>query len=114
MQKKALNRAAIYVKSPSRLSQNNADRQTQMAETVEFFQGRSLETGTWFGDPKDSREGFRQMMTEATGGEPRFDYVVVWKLRYFAWTLEESVLAREKLAASRVRVLSVKEKLADE
>ena len=40
--------------------------------------------GAWFGDPKDGRGGFRQMMAEASGREPRFDHVVVWKLRYFA------------------------------
>ena len=54
------------------------------------------------------------MMAEATGGEPRFDHVVVWKIRHFAWSLEESVLAREKLPASGIRVLSVKEKLPEE
>ena len=113
MDKKALNRAAIYVKSPARLSQDDADRQTQMGETMEFCEGQGLRIGVWFGDPKDSREGFGQMMAEATSGEPRFDHVVVWKLRYFAWSLEESVLAREKLAASGVRLLSVKERLAD-
>ena len=54
------------------------------------------------------------MMADATGEQPPFDHVVVWKLRYFAWSLEESVLAQEKLAANRVRLLSVKDRLADE
>ncbi len=54
------------------------------------------------------------MMAQATGREPRFDHVVVWKLTYLAWSLEESVLARGPLAASGVRVVSVKDRLADE
>ena len=114
MQKTAVNRAAIYVKSPGRLSQSDADRQTQMGETVEFCEGRNLELSAWFGDAQDSREGFRHMMTEATGGEARFDHVVVWRLRYFAWSLEESVLAQQKLTDNGVRLLSVKERLPEE
>ena len=43
------------------------------------------------------------MMAEATGGKPRLDHVVVSKLRYFAWGLGESVLAQQRLVASRVR-----------
>ena len=54
------------------------------------------------------------MMTEATGGEARFDHVVVWRLRYFAWSLEESVLAQQKLTDNGVRLLSVKERLPEE
>ena len=45
MDKRTLNLAAIYVKTPGRLSQHDADRQTQMAETVEFCEGRNLELG---------------------------------------------------------------------
>ena len=53
-------------------------------------------------------------MAEATGGDPRprFDHVVVWRLRYFALTLEESVLARDKLKARGIQLLSVNEKTA--
>ena len=51
------------------------------------------------------------MMNDATGENPPFDHVVVWKLRYFAWNLDESIQARDQLAASSVRLLSVKEKL---
>ena len=54
------------------------------------------------------------MMTEATGTEPRLDHVVVWKLSYFAWGLEKSVLAQQKLSANGVRALSVRERLTDE
>ena len=53
-------------------------------------------------------------MAEATDGELRFDHVVAWKLKYFASSLEDSVLTREELSASEVRLLSVKERLANE
>ena len=38
----ALYLAAIYVKTPGRLPKNDAERQIQMAETVEFCEGWSL------------------------------------------------------------------------
>ena len=114
MHKEAVNQAAIYVKPPVRVSQHDAERQVQMAETLEFCEGRGLAIGAWLGDSKNSREGFRRMMTEATGTEPRLDHVVVWKLSYFAWGLEKSVLAQQKLSANGVRALSVRERLTDE
>ena len=67
-----------------------------------------------YSDDLMSREDFQRKMAGATGGNPPFGHVVVSKLRRFAWALEESVLARQRLAANRIRVLSVKEKLADE
>ena len=110
----ALNLAKIYVKTPGRLPKNDAARQIQMAETVEFCEGRSLGIGTWFGDLKDSRDRFRQMMAEASGGEPKFDRIVVWRIVYFALTLEESVLEQKKLKARGIRLLSVKESKTDD
>ena len=52
MRNKTLDRAAICVKSPARLSQDDADRQTQMRKTVKFCEGECLGIGVWFGDPK--------------------------------------------------------------
>ena len=40
--------------------------------------------------------------------------MVVWKLRYFAWSLEEPVLPREELAANGVRRVSLNEKLPED
>ena len=53
-------------------------------------------------------------MADATGERPPFDHVVVWKLKYFALALEESVLCRDRLARNRVRLISVKERTAEE
>ena len=57
MNRKALNLASIYVKSPGRLCKDDVDR--QMAETVEYCEARGLEIGVWFGDPKYGRAGFQ-------------------------------------------------------
>ena len=48
-------------------------------------------------------------METATGQNPPFDHVVVWRLRYFAWNLDESIQARDQLATNGIRLLSVKE-----
>ena len=66
-----------------------------------------------YSDDLMSREDFQRKMADATGENPPFGHAVVWKLRRFAWALEESVLARQRLAANRIRVLSVKERLAE-
>ena len=55
-----------------------------MAETVEFCEGRSLGGRRLVRRPEGRPRGFRQMMAEASGREPRFDHFVVWKLRCFA------------------------------
>ena len=115
MQKTPANRgAAIYVKANAGASPEGAEPETQMAESEEFCRHRGLDVAARYRDDLKSREEFQRMMADAGSERPRFDHVVVWKLRYFAWSLEESVLARDKLAANGVRLLSVKERLADE
>ena len=64
-------------------------------------------------DAKESREDFKQMMADATGDQPPLDHVVVWKLRYFSWVLEEVVLERDRLATHGIRLLSVTERGPD-
>ena len=53
------------------------------------------------------------MMADAASDEALFDHFVVCRLRYFAWSLEESVLAQEKLRANGIRLLSVNERIPD-
>ena len=114
MQKTAVNRSAVYVKANAGNSPDGAEPETQLAESEEFRKNRSLGVATRYNDDLESREAFQGMMADATGENAPFDHGVVWKLRYFARSLEESVLAREKLAANGVRVLSVKERMPDE
>ena len=95
-------------------SLDGAEPETQLAESEEFCKNMGLGVVTRYNDDFESREAFQRMMADATGENAPFDHVVVWKLRYFARSLEESVLAGEKLAANGVRVLSVKERMPDE
>ena len=111
MQRTAVKRAAIYVKANAGSSPEGAERETQMAESEGLCKDRGLDVEARYSDDPMSREEFQRMMADATSENPQFDHVVVWKLRYFSWSLDESVLARDKLAASGVRLLSVKEKL---
>ena len=49
------------------------------------------------------------MMGEATDENPPFDVIVVWKLRNFSWSLDETVLCRDRLKANRVILISTTE-----
>ena len=111
MRKPAVNRAAIYVQGTAGNSPDGAERPTQMEESEEFCGQKGLNVTARYSDEPMSRQEFQRMMNDATGENPPFDHVVVWKLRYFAWNLDESIQARDQLAASSVRLLSVKEKL---
>ena len=111
MPKPPTNRAAIYVKSTAGSSPEGADPHTQMSEAEEYCKTRDLDVAARYSDPPRDRQEFQRMMDDATGKDPQFDHVVVWKLRYFAWNLDESIQARDKLAASGVRLLPVKERL---
>ena len=107
----ALNRAAIYVKANGWKSPDAAEVDVQMAEAEDYCKGRGLEVSARYSDGLGCRDSFHRMMADAESDEPQFDHVVVWKLVYFAWRMEESILAQEKLRANGVRVLSVKERM---
>ncbi len=110
----ALNRAAIYVKANGWKSPDAAQIEVQMAEAEDYCKGRGLEVGTRYSDGLRRRDSFHRMMADAESDEVQFDHVVVWKLIYFAWSMEESILAQEKLRANGVRVLSVKERMFED
>ncbi len=114
MQKTAVNRPAIYVNANAGKSPDGAEPDTQLAESEDFCRFRDLDVAVRYSDDLNSRAEFQRMMADATGENAAFDHVVVWKLRYFAWSLEESVLAQQKLRAHGVRVLSVKERKTDD
>ena len=49
------------------------------------------------------------MMGEATDDDPPFDVIVVCKLKNFSWSLDETVLCRDRLKANGVSLLSTAE-----
>ena len=103
MQKTAVNRSAVYVKANAGNSPDGAEPETQLAESEEFCKNSGLGVATRYNNDLESRETFQGMMADATGENVPFDHVVVWKLRYFARSLKESVLARERLRACGMR-----------
>ena len=109
-----LNCAAIYVKGNGWKSPDAAEVDVQMAEAEDYCKGRGLQVSARYSDGPRRRDSFHRMMADAESDEPQFDHVVVWKLVYFAWSMEESILAQEKLRANGVRVLSVKESMFED
>ena len=87
-----MNRAAVYVKGPSRSHQDEADAETQMGEVCK---AKGLEATIPYKDGKLRREEFQRTMADADAEEQEFDHVVVRKLARLAMELEESLLARE-------------------
>ena len=114
MENQAVNRAAIYVKSTARLGPEDADRETQMEQSLHFCKDHGVDVAVQYTDDTGGREEFERMMADATGERPPFDHVVVWKLKYFALTLDESVLCQDRLARNGIRLLSVKERMNEE
>lgn len=110
----ALNCAAIYVKANGWKSPDADEVDVQMAEAEDYCKGRGLEVSARYSDGLRCRDSFHRMMADAESDEPQFDHVVVWKLVYFAWSMEESILAQEKLRGNGVRVLSVKERMFED
>ena len=49
------------------------------------------------------------MMGEATEENPPFDVIVVCKLKNFSWSLDETVLCRDRLKANGISLLSTAE-----
>ena len=48
-------------------------------------------------------------MEDAISEAPPFDTIVVWKLRNFSWSLDETVLCRDRLRSNGVSLLSAAE-----
>ncbi len=59
-----------------------------------------------YADANRSREESSCMLADATTGEAPFDYSVVHKMDRFPRSLEESVLCRDRLSTSGVRIVS--------
>ena len=60
-------------------------------------------------DPVGVRTEFEWMMGEATQDDPPFEYIIVYKLRNFSWSLDETVLCRVKLNARGFTLTSTME-----
>ena len=102
-------RAAIYVKEAAGYPCGENSIELQAQECEKYCGVHGLEVTARYRDAAGIRLDFQRMMEDATKGSPPFDVIVVWKLRNFSWSLEETVLCRGKLTANGVRLISTTE-----
>ena len=109
MQTTAVKRAAIYIKEAAGYHPEENSKELQQYHCEEFCKAHELEIVARYHDPPGIRHDFEWMMGEATQDEPPFHYIVVYRLRNFSWSLDETVLSRDKLRASGVTLVSTME-----
>ena len=105
----SLGRAAIYIKESAGYPDGKNSKEIQFHHCVEFCEAHGLDITARYHDPAGVRTDFDWMMGEATQDDPPFEYIVVYKLRNFSWSLDETVLCRDKLNASGVTLVSTME-----
>ena len=109
MPTKAPTRAAIYIKEAAGYPDGENSKALQTSECENFCLAQGFEISTRYYDPPGSRHQFDWMMGEATEEEQPLDVIVVYKLRNFSWSLDETVLCRDRLKANGVSLLSTAE-----
>ena len=102
-------KAAIYVKEAAGDDDGENSREVQTQECERHCEANGLEVTACFYDPAGSRHDFQRMMEVATREAPPFDTIIVRKLRNFSWSLDETVLCRDRLRANGVSLISTKE-----
>ena len=105
----AVGQAAIYTKETAGHHPEEISRELQTRHCEAFCRAQELEIVARYHDPARVRHDFEWMMGEATQDEPPFQYIVVYKLRNFSWSLDETVLSRDKLRNSGVTLVSTME-----
>ena len=102
-------RAAIYIKETAGYPDGENSKELQTSECEQFCRAEGFKITARYYDPPGDRRQFDWMMGEATDDEPPFDVIVVYKLRNFSWSLDETVLCRARLKANGVSLLSTAE-----
>ena len=103
------NRTAIYIKETAGYPNGENSKEIQVQHCEEFCWANQLEILARYHDGIGKGADFDWMMGEATQDEPPFDFIVVYMLRNFSWSLDETVLCRAKLRASGVSLVSTAE-----
>ena len=80
-------KAAIYTKEAAGYPGGENSKELQLHHCEKFCQYHDLEIIARYHDPADVRTDFEWMMGEATQDDPPFEYIVVYKLRNFSWSL---------------------------
>ena len=84
-------------------------KEIQVHHCEEFCRAHELDIVARYHDGVGNRADFDWTMGEATQDEPPFDFIVVYMLRNFSWSLDETILCRAKLRASGVSLVSTAE-----
>ena len=101
--------AAIYVKEAAGYPEGENTRELQTRECESYCGVHGLQITARYYDSPGSRQDFQRMMEDATKDAPPFNTIVVWKLRNFSWSLDETVLCRDRLSANGVTLVSTTE-----
>ena len=109
MQTTAARRAAIYIKEAAGYHPEENSKGLQLRHCEEFCRSHELEIVARYHDPPGIRYEFEWMIGEATQDDPPFQYIVVYRLHNFSWSLNETVLSRDKLRASGVTLVPTME-----
>ncbi len=101
--------AAIYIKEAAGYPEGENTRELQTRECESYCHVHGLRITARYYDSPGIRQDFQRMMEDATGDAPPFNTIVVWKLRNFSWSLDETVLCRDRLSANGVTLISTTE-----
>lgn len=104
--------AAIYVKEAAGYPEGENTQELQTRECESYCDIHGLRITARYYDSPGSRQDFQRMMEDATRDAPTFNAIVVWRLRNFSWSLEETVLCRDRLSANGVTLISTMESSA--
>ena len=102
-------RAAVYIKETTGYPDGENSKELQTSVCDQFCRAEEFKITNRYFDPPGERRQFDWMMGEATDDEPPFEVIVVYKLRNFSWSLDETVLCRDRLKANGVSLLSTAE-----
>ena len=102
-------KAAVYVKEAAGYPDGENSRELQAQECERYCEARGLEITTRYYDAAGSRHDFERMLEDAVQDDSPFNTIIVWKLKNFSWSLDETVLCRDRLRANGVSLISTTE-----
>ena len=84
-------------------------RELQARECEKYCEAHGLEITAGYYDAAGSSNDFERIIENTTVEGPPFDSIIVQKLKNFSWSIEETVLCRDRLSASGVRLIQATE-----
>ncbi len=102
-------KVAIHVKETVGYHPEENSKELQLRHCEEFCKIHGLHIVARYYDGVGIRHDFDWMMGDATEDDPPFDFIVAYKLRNFSWSLEETILWRNRLRANGVSLVSTAE-----